>query len=80
MVTDSDDLPDALEKAANEAGGGGSRRGCYAHAPGGGDRIMPGHVNSAIFDMRGESGDPGAIVWADGSRGVRGLRLDISAG
>ena len=44
-----------------------------------GARIMPGHVTSALFDMRGESGDPGAIVWADDSRGVRGLRLDISA-
>ena len=43
-------------------------------------RIMPGHVTSALVDMRGESGDPGAIVWADDSRGVRGLRLDISAG
>ena len=45
-----------------------------------GGRIMPGHVTSALFDMRGESGDPGAIIWADDSRGVRGLRLDISAG
>jgi hypothetical protein len=52
----------------------------FARRSAGGNRIMPGHVNSAIFDMRGESGDPGAIVWADGSRGVRGLLLDISAG
>ena len=52
----------------------------FARRSAGHDRIMPGHVTSAIFDMRGESGDPGAIVWADDSRGVRGLRLDISAG
>jgi len=45
-----------------------------------GERIMPGHVTGAIYDMRGESGDPGAIIWADGSRGVRGLQIDISAG
>jgi hypothetical protein len=44
-----------------------------------GVRIMPGDVIGALFDMRGETGDPGAIVWADGSRGVRGLQLNIAA-
>lgn len=32
-----------------------------------------------IFDDRGEFGDLGSIVWADGSRGVLGLQISISA-
>jgi hypothetical protein len=32
-----------------------------------------------IFDDRGEFGDLGSIVWADGRRGVLGLQLSISA-
>jgi hypothetical protein len=43
-----------------------------------GERVMPGHVNDVLFDQRGESGDLAAITWADDSRGVRGLTLDIS--
>jgi hypothetical protein len=44
-----------------------------------GERIMPSDVGSSIvYDARGELGDLGAIVWADGSRGVAGLRLEIS--
>lgn len=33
-----------------------------------------------IYDYRGETGDLGSIIWADGSRGVVGVRADISAG
>lgn len=46
----------------------------------GGAQIMPHDVPSdhAIYDLRGE-GDLGAIVWADGSQGVTGLTVDISA-
>lgn len=32
-----------------------------------------------LFDDRGEFGDLGSILWADGRRGVLGLRLNISA-
>jgi hypothetical protein len=32
-----------------------------------------------LFDDRGELGDLGSIQWADGRRGVLGLRLNISA-
>ncbi|MGY3393446.1 hypothetical protein ACVWW6_006037 [Bradyrhizobium sp. USDA 3311] len=32
-----------------------------------------------LYDDRGEHGDLGSIVWADGSRGVLGKRLNISA-
>lgn len=32
-----------------------------------------------LFDDRGEHGDLGSIIWADGSRGVLGKRLNISA-
>lgn len=32
-----------------------------------------------IFDDRGEFGDLGSILWADGRRGVLGLQLSISA-
>lgn len=44
------------------------------------ERIMPGHINDTLFDLRGEAGDLGAITWSDDSRGVRGLQLEISAG
>jgi hypothetical protein len=43
-------------------------------------RIMPSEVGSdVLFDDRGELGDLGSITWADDSRGVLGLQLDISA-
>jgi hypothetical protein len=32
-----------------------------------------------IFDDRGEHGDLGTIIWADGSRGVLGKRINIAA-
>lgn len=41
-------------------------------------RIMPKDVLGTIIDLRGEQGDLSAITWADGSRGVTGLHLDIS--
>lgn len=44
-----------------------------------GERVMPGHVNDVIFDQRGEHGDLSAITWADDSRGVRGLTINIAA-
>lgn len=47
----------------------------------GGDRIMPGQIAGMLVDQRGEHGDLGAIVWADGSRGIpKGLQLDIGIG
>ena len=46
----------------------------------GGGPIMPTELGGAtLYDMRGEAGDLGAITWADGSTGVRGLQLAISA-
>ena len=44
---------------------------------GNGERVMPGHVNDIMFDLRGEA-DLGSIIWADDSRGVRGLQIDVS--
>lgn len=44
-----------------------------------GERILPSQVNDTLFDLRGELGDLGAIIWADGSMGTRGLQLEISA-
>jgi hypothetical protein len=35
-------------------------------------------VVGPIYDLRGELGDLGGILWADGSRGVAGLHLEIS--
>jgi hypothetical protein len=49
----------------------------YALGPAG-DRIMPKDVVGRLYDERGETGDLGAIIWADGSTGVLGLTLDIS--
>jgi hypothetical protein len=44
-----------------------------------GERILPAEAGGMpIVDLRGEEGDLGAIVWADDSRGVRGLRLEIT--
>ena len=42
--------------------------------------INPEQVgDDPLFDDRGEMGDLGSILWADGRRGVLGLRLNISA-
>ena len=43
-----------------------------------GRKVMGTISAERIYDMRGETGDLGAIEWADGSTGVRGLTLDIS--
>ena len=45
-------------------------------------RIMPDQIEGGlIVDLRGESGDLGRIIWADGSKGIpSGLSLDIQAG
>lgn len=43
-------------------------------------QINPEEVgDDPLFDDRGEFGDLGSIQWADGRRGVLGLRLNISA-
>jgi len=47
----------------------------------GGERIMPAEVLDHIVDLRGESGDLGAITWSDDSAGIpRGLQLDVTIG
>lgn len=46
---------------------------------GDGEPVLPGDVTDIIVDQRGETGDLGAIVWADGSMGVAGVQLDIQA-
>ena len=44
------------------------------------DPINPEQIgDEPLFDDRGEFGDLGSIQWADGRRGVLGLRLNISA-
>jgi len=46
-----------------------------------GDRIMPGEVSDFIVDLRGETGDLDAIVWADNSVGLpRDRSLDVTLG
>lgn len=46
-----------------------------------GEQIMPHDVTAdeVLYDWRGETGDLGAIVWADGTQGVLGLQLEIAA-
>jgi len=52
----------------------------YARKEPGNVQIMPHDLNGdTLFDDRGEHGDLGAIVWADGTQGVLGLTVDISA-
>lgn len=46
----------------------------------GGERINKPDVSGPIVDLRGESGDIGAIVWADDTRGTKGVQLDITIG
>lgn len=43
-----------------------------------GAQVNPGDVADVIYDKRGEQGDLGAIIWADGSRGVKGHHLEIA--
>lgn len=47
----------------------------------GGGQIMPAEIPAGeiVYDLRGEAGDLGAIEWQDGSTGVRGLQVSISA-
>lgn len=46
----------------------------------GGERVLASDVSGAVlYDQRGEQADLGAIVWADDTRGVTGLQLEISA-
>jgi hypothetical protein len=41
--------------------------------------VMPHDVTEHIVDKRGEHGDLGKIVWADGSTGLpKGLQLEIT--
>lgn len=46
-----------------------------------GQRIMPNEipVEEVLFDHRGEHGDLDAITWADDSRGVLGIQIDVAA-
>ena len=41
-----------------------------------GERIMPSDVGDILYDLRGEAGDPGAIIWADES--VSGFNGSVS--
>lgn len=53
--------------------------GAARHAPSM-EPINPEQVgDDPLFDDRGEFGDLGSILWANGRRGVLGLRLNISA-
>jgi hypothetical protein len=53
--------------------------GAARHAPSM-EPINPEQIgDEPLFDDRGEFGELGSIVWADGRRGVLGLRLNISA-
>lgn len=46
----------------------------------GGAAILPAELNGdVLYDLRGETGDLAAIIWADGVMGTRGLQLEISA-
>lgn len=44
-----------------------------------GKPVLPGEVNDVICDLRGPDGDIRAIAWADGSTGVQGWDLTITA-
>lgn len=43
-----------------------------------GRRIMPEEVGDILYDLRGEQGDPSAIVWADDSTGDGGPNITVS--
>lgn len=43
-----------------------------------GKRITADQVTDVLFDLRGEAGDPNAIVWADETVGLNGRSIDIS--
>ena len=44
-----------------------------------GKRILPAEVTSEIHDLRGMDGDMKTIIWADGSTGLNGRDLTITA-
>lgn len=46
---------------------------------GNGEPVLPGDVTGTIYDTRGQDGDIRTIVWADGSMGLNGADLTISA-
>ena len=47
---------------------------------GNGERVSPKEVNGkTVHDMRGIDGDLGAIIWADGTMGLNGADINISA-
>ena len=43
-----------------------------------GQRVMPSDINSEVVDLRGE-GELSTIVWADGTIGLNGADLTITA-
>ena len=44
-----------------------------------GKQVLPSQVTDAIVDLRGELGDLREIIWADGSQGLNGADLTITA-
>lgn len=45
----------------------------------GGKQILASDVIGVIYDLRGDKGDLGTIMWADGKMGVSGVQLEIAA-
>lgn len=46
---------------------------------GNGEPVLPSDVTGPIHDLRGQDGDIRSIIWADGSMGLNGADLTISA-
>lgn len=44
-----------------------------------GNRVLSTDVTSAIYDLRGQDGDIGTIIWADGTTGLIGADVVIVA-
>ena len=55
------------------------RQGIARSDPGGAPANFEDGRGEIWFDERGESGDLGAILWADGSTGVAGKPIEVSA-
>lgn len=54
--------------------------GGYVRRGGNGEQLSPKDVaGKTVYDMRGLSGNPGSIIWADGSTGLNGADINISS-
>lgn len=74
-------MPKMAKKATTQANGGHEfiidATGTAKRANG--ERIMPADVVGSIYDQRGLTGDLNAIIWADGSKGIKGHQISVDS-